>query len=202
MVTKTKIKKGTRKKFFEVKMPFTATKVHLYGYSPEDLEGSIVKLDLTRSLKGKNLELRARAKLEENELVGEFVSLQLLQSYIKKVMRRGVNYVEDSFEVECKDAKLSIKPFLITRNKVSRKVRSFIRETAKKHLIAKARIRTSDELFSEIITNKLQKELSLKIKKIYPLGLCEIRMLKVLGKLEKKKDEVKEDKAKTEEEKK
>ncbi len=191
---KTKIKKGARKKFFEVKIPLTAAKVHLYGYSQEELEGSTVKLDLTRSLKGKNLELRARVKLRENELVGEFISLQLLQSYIKKIMRRGINYVEDSFEVECKDAKLVIKPFLITRKKVSRKVRSFIRETAKKYLIAKAKIRTSEELFSEIIANKLQKELSLKIKKIYPLGLCEIRMLKVIGKIEKDKAKIEEEK--------
>ena len=34
--------------------------------------------------------------------------------------------------------------------------------------------------FNEIITNKIQKELSLKIKKIYPLALCEIRRFEVL----------------------
>jgi ribosomal protein S3AE len=36
------------------------------------------------------------------------------------------------------------------------------------------------ELFNEIITNKIQKELSLKVKKIYPPSLCEIRMLRVI----------------------
>ena len=34
-------------------------------------------------------------------------------------------------------------------------------------------------MFEEILRNKIQKELSLKLKKIYPLSLCEIRVLKV-----------------------
>jgi len=183
---KPKRKKGARKKFFEVKIPLTATKIHLYGYSPEELEGNVVKLDLTKSLRGKNLELRSKVKLKGNELIGELFSLKLLPSYIKRVMRRGTDYVEDSIEVECKDAKLVIKPFMITRKRVSRAIRTTIRNNARKHLESKIKIRNTEEIFSEIMANKLQKELSLKIKKIYPLSLCEIRMLKVLGPIEEK----------------
>ncbi|MCH7567906.1 MAG: hypothetical protein IIA87_00635 [Nanoarchaeota archaeon] len=185
MVIKKKIKRGARKKFFEVKIPLTATKIHLYGYSPEDLEGCVIKLDLTKSLRGKSLELRAKVKLKGEKLTGDLTSLQLMPSYIKRVMRRGTDYVEDSFEVTCKDAKLQIKPFMITRKKVSRAIRKTIRETARKYLTTYIRIRNSEELFSEIMTNKLQRALSLKIKKIYPLALCEIRFIKVKEKIEK-----------------
>jgi ribosomal protein S3AE len=187
MVTKgKKIKKGARKKFFQVEVPLTTTKIHLYGYTPEDMENKVIKLDLTKSLRGKGLELKAVVKLKNDKLVGELSSLKLAPSYIKRSMRRVSDYTEDSFEVECKDAKLRIKPFMIARKRVSRKVLKAIREAARKHIETKIKVRTSDEIFSEIMSNKFQKELSLKVKKVYPLALCEIRMLQVLEKIEKK----------------
>ena len=183
---KPKRKKGARKKFFEVKIPLTATKIYLYSYSPEDLEGNVIKLDLTKNLRGKNLEFKARIKLNKNELTGELISLHLLPSYIRKVMRRGTDYIEDSFEETSKDARIKIKPLMITRKRVSRAVRKAIRENARKYLQARIKSRNTEELFSEIMTSKLQKELSLKIKKIYPLAFCEIRIIKVIRKTESK----------------
>ena len=183
---KPKRKKGLRKKFFEAEIPLTTTKVHLYGYSPEELEGNVVKLDLTKNLRGKNLELKTRIKLKDNKLIGELLSLQLMPFYIKRVMRRGTDYVEDSFKIDCKDAELIVKPLMITRRRVSRTIRREIRNKARKHLESKIKILTVKELFSEIMANKFQKELSLKIKKIYPLSLCEIRIIKVLGPATKK----------------
>jgi len=190
---KPKRKKGQRKKFFEVEIPLTAAKVHLYSYSPEEIEGSVVKIDLTKSLRGKNLELRARVKKNGEKLEGELLSLKLIPSYIKRVVRRGTDYVEDSFKIECKDALLVVKPLMITRKHVSRAVRKEIRNRARKYLESKIKTRTLKEIFSEIMTNKLQRELSLKIKKVYPLGLCEIRIIEVLGPVEKKETK-KEDK--------
>ena len=97
-------------------------------------------------------------------------------------MRKGTNYVEDSFDTECKNSGLKIKPFLITRRKVSRAVRKALREKAREELIGYVKDKTSDELFEEVIRNQLQKPLSLKLKKIYPLALCEIRILEVKNK--------------------
>jgi len=176
----TKRKTGAKKKFFEVEVPLTASKVHLYGYAQEDFNGKVITLDLTRNLRGKNLELKAKIKLNNDQLNAELVNLQLMPSYIRKVMRRGIDYVEDSFVTECKDAKITIKPFMIARNRVSRKIRKALRDTAKKHLIAYCTIRNTEEIFSEIISNKLQRDLSLKLKKVYPLALCEIRILEIL----------------------
>lgn len=173
--------KSIRKKFFEVKLPLTATKVFLYGISEEALEGSVIKLDLTRSLKGKSLELKARVKKDSSlSLIGEPISLELVGSYIRKMVRKGTDYVEDSFDAECKDAILKIKPFLITRKKVSRAIRNELRMLAKKTLESHMKIRTSSEIFSEVTSNKIQKELFLKLKKVYPLALCEIRVIEIL----------------------
>lgn len=191
--TKPRRKRGARKKFFEADIPLTATKVHLYGYSPEELEGNIVKLDLSKNLRGKNLELRTKIILKNEKLTGELLSLKLMPIYIRKIMRRGTDYVEDSFLIECKDAKLRVKPFMITRKRVSRAVQRAIRNNARKHLESKIKARTYEEIFSEIMAGKLQKDLSLKIKKTYPLALCEIRIIEILGPVEKKKPETKKD---------
>ena len=61
------------------------------------------------------------------------------------------------------DGKVLVKPFLIARNKVSRAVRRNMRNTTREHLIAHFKTRPNKELFNEIMNNRIQKELSLKI---------------------------------------
>ena|SRR3989344_8950094 len=172
--------KTTKKKFFEVKVPLTASKVHIFGPSPEALDGSVIRLDLTRSLRGKSLELKAKVKNVNGVLEAQLLALELFPYYIRRAIRKGTDYVEDSFEAECKDAKLRIKPFMLTRKHVSRAIRKALRETARKHLESYIKVRDLEEVFSEITTNKIQKELSLKLKKIYPLALCEIRIIELV----------------------
>jgi ribosomal protein S3AE len=47
---------------------------------------------------------------------------------------------------------------------------------------------SAEGIFDDILKGKIQKELSLKLKKIYPLSLCEIRVLEVeKEKLDEKK---------------
>ena len=99
--------------------------------------------------------------------------------FLKRMVRKGTNYVEDSFSAKCEDAQMRIKPILITRKKVPRAVRKALRNKAKEELTDYIKDKSSKELFEEIISNKIQKSLSLKLKKIYPLSLCEIRIFKV-----------------------
>lgn len=175
-----KVKKAAKKTFFEVKAPITATKIQLYGGSLEELNGKVVKIDLTRSLKGKNFELRLKVLKKEDSLEAEPVSLELAGSYIRRMFRTGVDYVEDSFVAECKGGKARVKPFLLTRNRVSRAVRRELRNKGREFLEEYFKTRMPKEIFVEIMTNKIQKELFVKLKKIYPLALCEIRMFELV----------------------
>ena len=92
-------------------------------------------------------------------------------------MRSGVDYVEDSFLENCKDHRLRIKVFLITRKRVHKKVLKGLRETARKELISYIKDLSFENLVLDTINNKIQKELNIKLKKIYPLGLCEIKFI-------------------------
>ena len=96
-------------------------------------------------------------------------------------MRKSISYVEDSFDVKCKNATLKIKPFMITRQKVSKSVLNAVRVKAREEIQAEAKEKDYEEIFSDILQNKFQRNLSLKLKKIYPLGFCEIRDIFVVN---------------------
>ena len=189
MKQKVKNKKAVKKSFFEVSAPLTSTKIQLYAPSPQDLNGRTVKIDLTKSLRGKNLELKIRVKNEGEKLIGIPESMKLASTYVRRVVRKGTDYSEDSIATACRDMEVKIKPLMVTRRRVSKKVLSALRESARKQLISHLKTRDAEEIFSEIIANKLQKQLAVKLKKIYPLALCEIRMFEILGPATKTKEE-------------
>jgi ribosomal protein S3AE len=198
-------KKQIKKKFFPVKNDFLGGDFELYGTSIEDLENRTVKFDLTRVLRGKGLEIKYLIKIEQGEkphAYTEPTELSVLSHFIRRMMRKGTDYTEDSIKTNCKNAEVTIKPFMITRKRVSRAVLKTIQEKAREWLIEKLKDLDHLELFDEVLKNKLQKELSLFLKKIYPLSLCEIRKLKITKvlkpiekekKVEEPKEEVKKD---------
>jgi ribosomal protein S3AE len=168
-----------KKRFFEVEMPIISKQTQLQAYELEELKERNIIYDLTRILKGKNLIMHFRVKVENNQAIAYPKKTQVLPCYIRRMMRKGTNYVEDSFTAQCKDNQMRIKPFLITRRKVSRAVRKALRNKAKEEINDYVKNKTSEELFEELMRNTIQRELSLKLKKIYPLSLCEIRILAI-----------------------
>ncbi|MBS3086682.1 hypothetical protein J4422_03190 [Candidatus Pacearchaeota archaeon] len=175
-----------RQRFFEVDMPIINKDTQLYGFDLESLKNKIISYDLTRLLRGKGALLKLKIKIEGNNAIAEPVELLVLPYFIRRMMRKGTNYVEDSFSAECKNAQVKIKPFFITRKKVSRAVRKALREKARAELTSYIKNKDTETLFDEIIKSKIQKILSLQLKKIYPLSLCEIRIFKVEKAIEAK----------------
>lgn len=182
-----------KKRFFDVEIPIIGKTTQLVAFDISELEGKYIKYDLTRILKGKNILLDLKVHIENEHATSYPIELKLIPFYIRRMMRKGTDYVEDSFSVDCKDAKIKIKPFLITRRKVSNAVKKALRENAKKAIEDYLKSKTSVEIFDEILRNRVQKEFSLKMKKIYPLSLFEIRSLKVEKVFEVPKEEPKKE---------
>ncbi len=173
-----------KKIFFDVKIPLAEKETHLQAFEAKELDGRIVNYDLTRILRGKGMMLQLRIKVKGDEIKAIPRQIKLMPFFLKRMVRKGTNYVEDSFSVKCEDAQLRIKPFLVTRRKVSREVRKALRNKAREEITEFVKDKKSGFIFEEIVKNNLQKPLSLKLKKIYPLSLCEIRVLKVEEKSE------------------
>ena len=168
-----------KKKFFDVKLEILESIIPLLAYSQDSLAGRIIKLDLTKILKGKNCEARFRVKKHENEMIGEIFSFTIFPSYIRRLIGYNISIVEDSFVAKSQDANLRIKPFLITRKRVHRSVRKALREEARDFLTKAAEERPRDKFFQTVIAGILQRQLSKRLKKVYPLTVCELRAVKV-----------------------
>jgi len=167
-----------KKKFFEVSIPLINQKIHVFSYDANSLQGRIIKLDLTRILKGKNFDATIIIEKKDDQLIGRFTALSLIPSFIIRMMRKSISYVEDSFK--CNN--IQLKPFMLTRKKVHRSVRNALRKKTKEFLMDYANKNENDIIFEDMLTGKLQKNLSLTLKKIYPLTFCEIRIAKEIKK--------------------
>ncbi|MGA2130472.1 MAG: hypothetical protein ABSG05_02555 [Candidatus Pacearchaeota archaeon] len=172
-----------KQKFFDVDMPILGRETQLYAFELPELNGRTIQYDLTRMLRGKSVLLTMDVKVEDNKAKAYPKEFVILPYFIRRMIRKGANYVEDSFTAETKDAIVEIKPFLLTRKKVSREIRKALREKAKEEIINYVKDKTAESLFEELIQGRMQRPLSLKLKKIYPLALCEIRIFRVVKKL-------------------
>jgi ribosomal protein S3AE len=168
-----------KKRFFDVEIPSIKKETQLQAYELKELEGRTIIYDLTRLLRGKNILAQFNVIVKEDKAEAEPIGIKLLPSFLRRIIRKGTNQIDDSFEVETKDSKILIKPFLITRKKVPRKIRKSLRNKAREEIISYCKEKTAGQIFDDILKNSLQKELSFKLKKIYPLSLCEIRIFRI-----------------------
>src|SRR3989344_3978449 len=194
-----------RRKFFEIDVPILETKFELIGNSIKELENRTLKLDLTRQLRGKGVEAKFKIIIKDDKAIAIPQKIKLMSYFIKRMIRKKIIYVEDSFTTPSQESMIEVKPFLITRKKVSRVIRKTLRNKTKNWLEDYVSQKTDEEIFNEILSNRLQKPLSLTLKKTYPLSLCEIRILEVKRKLNSdeipkiKKEKEKEEKKEKEE---
>ena len=165
-----------KKKFFDVEMPLIGKQTQMQAYEIPELNGRFLKYDLTRVLRGKSVMLTLKIKVEGNNILTIPKKIEVMPYFIRRMIRKGTNYVEDSFAAECEDAKLKIKPLLVTRRKVSRAIRKELRNKAREEIIEYVKNKKSEQLFDDILKTQMQKVLSSKLKKVYPLALCEIRI--------------------------
>jgi ribosomal protein S3AE len=177
-----------KKKFFEIDIPLLGEKCESFASSINELNNRTIKMDATRRLRGKSVNIDFSIQVIDGKATAVPKSLTLMPFFIKHMIHPGTDYIEDSFRTEAKDAEVVIKPFFITRKRVSRAVQRTIRNSAKNWLVDYAKTKDSADIFQEILSNQLQKPLGLKLKKIYPLAICEIRIFEIKKMFDKAKE--------------
>ena len=177
-----------KKKYIEAEVPILNSTIRILG-TPEELHDKTIKLDLTRKLRGKGLTITLRIFNREGKLTAIPNKIELVTTYIRRMMRKRTDYVEDSFQARCADIRATIKPLLITRKKVSRAVQKNLRNTAREFLLEYTKEKDYIEICNEILEGTLQKIMLPKLKKIYPLSFNDIRIFetKELKKIDIKK---------------
>jgi len=177
-----------RKKYIEANIPILDSEFRILG-TPDNLDKKTIKIDLTRQLRGKGLTITFRLFNDDGKLVGVPNKMELVTSYIRRMIRKRSDYVEDSFKAQCADIQVIVKPLLITRKRVSRAVQRNLRNTTKEFLLKYLKEKEFIKICEELLDGKLQKTLLPKLKKIYPLSFCDIRVFetKEIQKIDLKK---------------
>lgn len=157
---------------------------NIFTPDPSALVGKIIKVDLSRIAKGKLGEITCNIReVKEEKIFAELQKISLYPSYIKRFIRRGITKIDESFIVESKEKKkLRIKPVLITRKKVKRSVETALHKETRSFLTKLFASQNINEIFIDIIRGEIQKKLSKKLKKVYPLSFCEIREVLIVTK--------------------
>ena len=168
-----------KKKFFDVEVPLLGETSSVYAVELENLQGRHLKLDLSRIFRGKGVEASFDISIVDGKAIAKPKMMRLLPYFIRRMIRKRSSYVEDSFVVDSNNGKLRIKPFLITRKEVSRAVRNALRIATQEFLKDYCKDKSTDDVFSDLIQSKISKLMLSRLKKVYPLALCEIRHLEV-----------------------
>jgi len=149
---------------------------------PKQLLGRNIDVNLmvlTNDPKKQNVKLKFKVKEVKGEKVeAEVIGYELNTSHVRRVVRRGSEKIDDSFLVETKDnIKYRIKPLLLTRYETKRSILSAIKVKMREIAVENFKKNDSVAMLNSIVSNSFQREAKDAIKKIYPIAICEVRML-------------------------
>lgn len=156
-----------------------------YTANPTNMIGKVLKVNLmTLTGDPKKQSFNARFKITNSEDTGataDFIGYRMANSQVKRLVRRATKKIEDSFVIETKDkVKIRIKPLLLTKNITNKSVLTALRKKSREFIGERFKATDYSAIVSEILVGKLQKDLRLSLKKIYPTNVVEIKALNKL----------------------
>ncbi|GEM_PF-1727027 len=105
---------------------------------------------------------------------------EMMSSSIKRLVRRNRDRIDDSFLCTTADnVPVRVKPFLLTRNSTKHSIGTALRRGTREFLSRTVRKLSYDVLIQDIVTGKLQRAWRDTLKNIYPLKICDIRVLEL-----------------------
>jgi len=203
-----------KKKWYQILAPKEFNEV-IIGETPSldprlliDRIVTVNLMDLTRDIKKQNINMRFKVTgLKENKALTEVIGYQTINTFIKRIIRRGRDNLHDSFVCKTSDEKnVRLKPLIITVNKTKGVVINSLIKALKVNLTEYVKKITYKELVNDLVSHKLQSSLKNSLKKIYPLRSLEIKEMlletekRVIDKKEAKEKEKPKEKAELKEE--
>ena len=185
--------KIARKEWYPILAPKVFQNVVLgetYVYEPQEMMGKGLTsnlMNLTNDIKRQNININFKINHVENgKAMADIIGYNMLNSSIKRLVRRNIEKIDMSFSVTTSDNKpLRVKPLLITRSATKGTVVAKIRRVAQDYLVKHITANTYETFVNDLVSHKVQMGLKADINKIYPLRVCEIRNMSIVD-LERK----------------
>lgn len=182
--------------------------------SSEQVKGKFINTNLstiTNDMKKQNTAVKLRvSKIVEGKGQTEIIGMSLVQSFVKRLVRRGRSKVDDSFTAKTKDGQLvRVKPLVLTNTTCVASTASQLRLETRRLLKEKVASTGFVNSVQDILTFKMQKSIKDALQKIHPIRSVDVRVFErelVRGKVPEAdldlipEEEVKEEQAEEKEE--
>jgi small subunit ribosomal protein S3Ae len=192
---KTKAIKEIKKRWMNIIAPELFNRAYLgetlVAEPNEMLNKTIVVnlMDLTKSIKQQNYNVKFKVnEIKDNEALTEIQSYLMNGASIKRMVRRSVEKLDDSFIVTTSDGKfVRVKPLVITRSSTKGTVATLMRKEIRNFIIKDMEGSTYEMFVRNVISGKLPAGLSQRLNKIYPVRIATIRMFELVASIKGKK---------------
>ena len=153
-----------------------------YLAAPEGAIGRNLKInlkDLTGNMKDQNAYVKFTVdELEGTTLKASASGYELTATYVKRMVRKNTNRLDDYLVFKTKDGKnLVIKTLLVTQAKAQRSVQKQLRQKMKAYLAEEVKNNTFETVVSNLVSRKTQMTLKKILYKIYPVNEAAVRVL-------------------------
>lgn len=184
MATKQVLKQKVKKKWYPLYGPALFGN-QLIGESYLEgsaaLKGRFVSANLstiTNDMKKQNITVKLRvSKVVEGKGQTEIIGMQLVQGFVKRLVRRGRTKVDDSFVAKTKDGQLvRVKPLILTNTNCVTSTASQVRMQARALLLERLSMSGFVNAVQDILNFRLQKDIKEQLNKIHPIKSVDIRV--------------------------
>lgn len=179
------VDKWKRKKWYTIISPKMLREVEI-GETPasdtKNMVGKTIKINLSQILGVKNQKINT--KFQVFKLVGTtahtfLTEYEVVPAFIKRMVRHNNTRIDDSFTAISQDGiKIRIKPFVLTKGKISKLKATEMRHTIRKSLIQFIEQTSYNDFAYMVVTNKLQAAVYKQISKVTGVKIFVIRVFK------------------------
>lgn len=192
---KTKAIKEVKKRWMNIFAPEMFNKAYLGETLVADPKEMLKKtievnlMDLTKSIKMQNINIKFRVnEINGNDAFTEVISYQMNQASIKRLIRRNINKLDDSFIVSTSDSRyVRVKPLVVTRSAAKDSVTRLMWKEIRNVIIKETATRTYESFIMDVVSGKIQAALTQRLNKIYPVRIVAIRMFEAVASIKGKK---------------
>ena len=153
-------------------------------FDPKDMVGKGVSVNLmvlTNNSRNQNVKVNFKiSKVTDNKGMADLIGYELVTSSIKRMVRRNVERIDDSFVAMTLDGiGLRIKPIMIARQITAASLTTSLRKASQQAVLEQARSMKYEMFMGDVIYHKLQETLKKQLSKIYPVKIYEIKAIEI-----------------------
>lgn len=180
--------KKLKKKWFKIVAPKIFNNIEIgetLAVTSDQLATKYVTANLmsiTKNVRQQNINVKLKVtSIKDNIAITEVIGYQVMPTAIKRFVRRHVDRIDESFIVATSDGViLRLKPMVLTRFNTKNSVKSLLRIAMKSYFITELKKMRFDEFVGHCVGNRIQKDLSKNLNKIYPVRSVTIRRFDVV----------------------